>query len=616
MSEAAPKEAVVGRINDLKKVRSASDFLMEQWPIDKDPTTWDGIKVSNDRVTVFKLAGSAKVPNMLPELPPEIGHLVALTTMELNWCRKLTALPAEIGNLVALQSLSIIGCLYLAELPSSIGQLIALTTLDINGCRQLTTIPASIGNLSNLRSLKMANCLGLTSLPGEVGKLSTLKTLNVSGCELLEELPVEWGQMVGLTTVHLDKCEKMKLPPAAIHKRPADEVIGFLAAHLIVTRQTYALPASKWLLERPKAVAAFITNIISDPVHAPKLGMVIESHPEIADKLGPNGERLIDIACKECKQAMQGALYLLDRFEVDSGAPLHLTASSAVVAATDRVTSGLKGLQRRALKAMRDEAAVLTELKGRLGIDNGFVVPILTVYVDASMPNMAYEGKVPIERVAGLGQKLANMVRKRRSATGALAVEDLAKVSTADGSKKRQSGVSVNADEAARIASREDVCEGYRYLVVLKLADTNLADVLCHERIGGVDFMQARKIATDLAKALDRLHSQKRIHGDVKPLNAVRLGTSWQLIDLDVSCKIERKFGEKPPSSAYCPPEMARVLLKGQLKSYATSIAYDLWSFGCLLYHLVFGGPVRLCAQRAGAHELPSMGRQRPCPRI
>jgi hypothetical protein len=33
------------------------------------------------------------------------------------------------------------------------------------------------------------------------------------------------------------------------------------------------------------------------------------------------------------------------------------------------------------------------------------------------------------------------------------------------------------------------------------------------------------------------------------------------LIDLDVSCAIGGSFGTKKPSSGYCPPEMARVLL-------------------------------------------------------
>ena len=69
-----------------------------------------------------------------------------------------------------------------------------------------------------------------------------------------------------------------------------------------------------------------------------------------------------------------------------------------------------------------------------------------------------------------------------------------------------------------------------------------------------------RKIAADLARALDHLHANGRIHADLKPLNAVRVASTWQLIDFDVACAIGEAFGAKVPSSGYCPPEMASVL--------------------------------------------------------
>ena len=57
---------------------------------------------------------------------------------------------------------------------------------------------------------------------------------------------------------------------------------------------------------------------------------------------------------------------------------------------------------------------------------------------------------------------------------------------------------------------------------------------------------------------------------------------TWQVIDFDVSCRIGDKFGNKAPSSGYCPPEMARVLLEAdgdgdKLKGYVADTAHDLW---------------------------------------
>ena len=114
-----------------------------------------------------------------------------------------------------------------------------------------------------------------------------------------------------------------------------------------------------------------------------------------------------------------------------------------------------------------------------------------------------------------------------------------------------------------------------------------------------------RKIAADIVRALDHLHAQGRIHADLKPLNAVRISTTWQLIDLDVSCALGHAFGAKVPSSGYCPPEMARVLLAATdestggvdtatLSEYEAHVAYDLWSLGAVLFHLVTGRPLWL----------------------
>ena len=115
----------------------------------------------------------------------------------------------------------------------------------------------------------------------------------------------------------------------------------------------------------------------------------------------------------------------------------------------------------------------------------------------------------------------------------------------------------------------------------------------------------------DCRGALEHVHTTgKGIHADFKPLNAVAVDSKFQLIDFDVFCKLGEPFGRKVPSSGYCPPEMARVLLEAtdekgkllkatdeagkldgvkQLQKYKASVAYDLWSFGVVLYHLCFG---------------------------
>ena len=143
----------------------------------------------------------------------------------------------------------------------------------------------------------------------------------------------------------------------------------------------------------------------------------------------------------------------------------------------------------------------------------------------------------------------------------------------------------------------------FKFVLVLEFGERSLSAALTHDRIAGVDLFTGRKIAADLARALDHLHSKKRIHADLKPLNSVRRTSTWQLIDMDVSCALGTPFGTKQPASGYCPPEMAKLLLAAtnyktgkvetaKLATYNASIAYDLWSFGVVLFHLITGMPL------------------------
>ena len=64
-----------------------------------------------------------------------------------------------------------------------------------------------------------------------------------------------------------------------------------------------------------------------------------------------------------------------------------------------------------------------------------------------------------------------------------------------------------------------------------------------------------------------------------------------KLIDLDVSCKIGECYGAKPPSSTFCPPEVAKCLFDQNLKhnclqNFEAAISHDLFSLGVILYQM------------------------------
>ena len=308
--------------------------------------------------------------------------------------------------------------------------------------------------------------------------------------------------------------------------------------------------------------------------HADLLERTMAIDPSLGMWTNTMGQRYIELATFECRRAMQRGLYFLGRFEVDSEPPRHISATAAVLAATDHTDDEkdetVAKSSRRALKAMRDAEQVLTELNGRKDLSGDFVVAVDAVYVDDSVGD---------DVIAKIRVAAAELPQCGINVTDGLSARLESEINLRIGSS--------NGDSATR-------AKDYKYLLVLELADSSLTTTLTHDHIAGKDFLLIRKIIADLAHALDHLHSNDRIHGDCKPLNVVRIGSKWQLIDLDVCCFIGNSFGKKPPSSAYCPPEIAEVMLNHseRLGEYKASVAFDLWSLRCVLFELVFAGPL------------------------
>jgi Leucine-rich repeat (LRR) protein len=75
----------------------------------------------------------------------------------------------------------------LSMLPPEIGQLTGLHTLDLSD-NKLRMLPPEIGQLTNLEVLKLARNQ-LRVLPPEAGQLTNLRELNLDGNPLEEPLP-------------------------------------------------------------------------------------------------------------------------------------------------------------------------------------------------------------------------------------------------------------------------------------------------------------------------------------------------------------------------------------------------------------------------------------------
>ena len=130
-------------------------------------------------------------------------------------------------------------------------------------------------------------------------------------------------------------------------------------------------------------------------------------------------------------------------------------------------------------------------------------------------------------------------------------------------------------------------------MLVLDRAAQSLHGMLASQRIAGNDPVAAIKIFRLVVEQVQVLHSAGLLHFDLKPRNILLLEDgSVVLCDLDASMRlgIARGRDEKPGSSAYYAPEVARWaedLLA--IVPLIASEAMDVWSLGALLFELCNG---------------------------
>ena len=143
-------------------------------------------------------------------IPPELGNLASLETLHLSYNYLTDPIPPELSNLASLETLNLHYNWDLTAIPPELGNLASLERLYLSSTR-LTAIPPELGNLASLELLYLSNTR-LTAIPPELGNLASLELLYLSNTRLTA-IPPELGNLASLERLYLDNTHLTVIPP-------------------------------------------------------------------------------------------------------------------------------------------------------------------------------------------------------------------------------------------------------------------------------------------------------------------------------------------------------------------------------------------------------------------
>jgi Leucine-rich repeat (LRR) protein/PKD repeat protein len=182
------------------------------WMSDNPVNTWNGITVTDERVTGIQLESN----HLNGTLPAQIINLDALTSLRLGDNLLTGSLPADLQELVSLTTLSLYGNSFAGTIPTGIGSMSALQSLDLHDNHLTGGIPTVLGNLSALRMLRLDGNLLAGTIPPELGSLSLLASLHLGNCGLTGSIPPELTSLPHLETLDLGANDLTGAIPAGI----------------------------------------------------------------------------------------------------------------------------------------------------------------------------------------------------------------------------------------------------------------------------------------------------------------------------------------------------------------------------------------------------------------
>ena len=162
---------------------------------------WHGVTTDADgRVTRLHLRSNG----LDGLIPPALGSMTGLRSLELGWNELTGPIPRELGRLVNLEWLGLSSNALTGPVPASLGSMTGLRWLVL-GWNALTParFPRELGRLVNLEYLRLASNQLSGPIPRELERLVNLERLDLSFNALTGPVPAWLGNLVQLQVLDL-----------------------------------------------------------------------------------------------------------------------------------------------------------------------------------------------------------------------------------------------------------------------------------------------------------------------------------------------------------------------------------------------------------------------------
>ena len=191
-------EAHPGLVQDCETLLTVRDALAGEadldWSGQSAMEEWEGVTIEccPSRVSELSLADRG----LTGVIPPEIGQLASLVSLDLSSNRLSGAIPPEIGQLAELESLDLTRNWLTGAIPPGFD---GLRSLKLGRNYLSGSIPRELGSDGMLEELHLNNNYLTGSIPGELGSHSHLEKLYIQSNNLSGSIPAELGSLSGLS---------------------------------------------------------------------------------------------------------------------------------------------------------------------------------------------------------------------------------------------------------------------------------------------------------------------------------------------------------------------------------------------------------------------------------